>query len=125
MNGLSAMSDQALVAWLDEHRDDLAAWDEVQARIERAIHEDLLEMRPDVDVVDIVRVGANVLLGEASMMLTVVLLSDGEGGVRLDEFFVIAGLGSEPRPWWSAFGSRDLTPRAHDLGAAGGEREGR
>jgi len=107
-NHFDAMNDRDLVAWLEKHRDDKAAWDEVQARIERVVCEDLAEQRPDVDVVNVVRAGAAVLLGEALVILTVTILSEEDGVVSLRALLVAAGLGVEPRPWWWVFGDETL-----------------
>jgi len=118
MSGFDAMSDRDLVIWLDEHRDDQAAWDEVQRRIERVVCEDLLVAMPAADVVDAVRAGATVLLGEALLLMTVTILSEEEGDVRLRALLVAAGLGVEPRPWWSIFGDETLAGPARCLNFA-------
>jgi hypothetical protein len=124
MSGFDAMDDRDLVVWLERHRDDQAAWDEVQRRIERVICADLLELLPGADVVDVVRAGATVLLGEALLLLTVVTLLEEEGNVRLRALLVAAGLGVEPRPWWSIFGDEDLAGPVRCLSFADGEHAG-
>jgi len=108
MSSLSAMSDKDLVAWLERNRHDQMAWDEVQRRIEQVVCEDLRESLPDADVVDVVRAGAATLLGEALVIVTVTILSEEDGVVSLRALLVAAGLGVEPRPWWSVFGDEIL-----------------
>jgi len=108
MSSFDTMNDRDLVAWLERNRDDKAAWNEVQRRIERVVCEDLAEQRPDVDVVNVVRAGAATLLGEALVILTVTVLVEEDGVVSLRALLVAAGLGVEPRPWWSIFGDETL-----------------